>query len=213
LFQFVNWFLFGEAAVGLRHIAAVTDHNAALEILISGHPLRRQALEVVANLNLPDCWIGAGFVRDAVWDHLHGHETFFPSGDVDVIWFASETSQGELDRRIEQELRRRLPGLRWSVKNQARMHLRNGDRPYASVADAMCHWPETATAVAVRYGASGSIEINAPFGLDDLFGLRLRPTPAFLAGKLPIFEERVSSKRWIERYPLLTCEAAAAERS
>lgn len=31
------------------------------------------------------------------------------------------------------------------VKNQARMHLRNGDRPYQSATDAMRYWPETAT--------------------------------------------------------------------
>ncbi|WRQ77412.1 nucleotidyltransferase family protein [Pseudomonas saxonica] len=27
---------------------------------------------MVRSLNLPDCWIGAGFLRNAVWDYLHG---------------------------------------------------------------------------------------------------------------------------------------------
>jgi uncharacterized protein len=184
------------------------EQTAVLQTLMMNDPLRRKALEIVAALDLPDGWIGAGFVRDALWDHLHGYDVTDPHGDVDVIWHDSTSPQAAHDDRIEQELHRAMPGLRWSVKNQARMHLRNGDAPYASVADAMRHWPETATAVAVRLGCSDSIEVNAPLGLDDLFALRLRPTPHFLTDKLPIFMDRVASKRWIDRYPRLSLETA-----
>lgn len=182
-----------------------------LETILLSDPLRRQALEVVARCGLPNCWIGAGFVRDAVWDHLHGCPKVAPTGDVDVIWFASAQSREEDDLLVEQELRCEMPGLRWSVKDQARMHLRNGDAPYVSIADAMWHWPETSTAVAVRLKLSVAIEVNAPFGLDDLFALRLRPTPEFQTKKLSIFTDRVSSKHWIERYPRLTFGTSAAD--
>lgn len=179
------------------------DQAAFLQMLIANDPLRLDALEVVAALDLPDCWIGAGFVRDAVWDHLHDFGTMGPTGDVDVIWYEAAMMQADVDHQIERQLQSAMPELRWSVKNQARMHLRNGDAPYASVVDAMRHWPETATAVAARLGPSGSIEVSAPYGLDDLFALRLRPTPRFLTDKLPIFMERVSSKCWTARYPRL----------
>ncbi|NJS13483.1 MAG: nucleotidyltransferase family protein [Sphingopyxis sp.] len=185
------------------------DQTALLETLLLSDPLRRRALQVVAECGLPDCWIGAGFARDAVWDHLHGYSTTAPHGDVDVIWFRNEPTLDGVDLRVELELQDVMPELLWSVKNQARMHHRNGDSPYTSIVDAMRHWPETATAVAARLGPSGLVEINAPFGLDDLFALRLRPTPAFQANKHPIFVDRVSSKRWIERYPLLTLEPSA----
>ncbi|MEM7666525.1 MAG: nucleotidyltransferase family protein [Pseudomonadota bacterium] len=171
--------------------------------LLDDDPIRREALSVVADLDLPDCWIAAGFVRDAVWDHLHGRQPAIPAGDVDVVWFSHAALYQADDRAIEAELARRMPGLDWSVKNQARMHLRNGDEPYASVADAMQHWPETATAVAARLNADGAIKISAPLGLEDLFALRLRPTPAFRSKRRHIFVSRASSKRWIERYPLL----------
>lgn len=188
------------------------DQAALPQMLLLTDPLRHRALQLVAECGLPDCWIGAGFIRDAVWDHLHGYAKTAPRGDVDVVWFPSVPTHEDVDRRVEQELRGAMPELRWSVKNQARMHLRNGDMPYTSVADAMRHWPETATAVAVRLAPSGLIDVNAPFGLDDLFTLRLRPTPAFQTTKHPIFVDRVSSKRWIERYPLLNLEASAASR-
>lgn len=32
-------------------------------------------LHTVANLDLPDCWICAGYIRAKVWDRLHGYET------------------------------------------------------------------------------------------------------------------------------------------
>lgn len=164
------------------------------------------ALEAIRELALPDGWIGAGFVRDAVWDHLHGREIRSPSADVDVVWFDRHRIEEERDREIESRLRACRPNFHWSVKNQARMHARNGDRPYDSVADAMCFWPETATAIAVRLTPEGGLEINAPFGLDDLFAPKLVPTPSFLGKKRHIFEQRTAQKGWRVRYPLLSCE-------
>ena len=185
------------------------DQLPILQTLLMADTLRRRALEAVAALDLPDCWIGAGFVRDAVWDHLHGYEISPPLGDVDVVWYSDTSPFADVDRCIEQQLKSVLPNLLWSVKNQARMHLRNADKPYQSVADAMKYWPETATAIGARIGQSGSIDINAPLGLDDLWTLQLRPTANFREGKLPIFVERVSSKNWIKKYPRLALDAAA----
>jgi len=183
-----------------------------LSKIIKGDGRRMTALEAVQEVALPDGWIGAGFVRDAVWDHLHGRVIGSPSGDVDVVWFDRRCVDEERDREIENRLRDRRPDFHWSVKNQARMHARNGDRPYGSVADAMRFWPETATAVAVRLAPEGRLEINAPFGLDDLFAPRLVPTPVFAGKKRPIFEQRVAQKEWRARYPLLTSERESAGR-
>lgn len=89
------------------------------------------------------------------------------------------------------------------MKNQARMHQRNGNLPYLSTENALLYWPETATAIAVRIGETNFLEIIAPYGLDDLFELRLRPTPPFEREKLNIFRQRVARKGWMERYPKL----------
>lgn len=180
------------------------DFAARLHTLLLSDPIRHEIMSAVAGLSLPNCWIRAGFVRDAVWDHLHGYGSRPPGGDIDVLLFALACTDGATDRCVERQLRSALPACDWSVKNQARMHLRNRDAPYHSVADAMRHWPETATAVAVRLCPTGEVEINAPFGLHDLFTLQLRPTPALQAAKQAIFQQRLSSKRWLERYPLLS---------
>lgn len=181
------------------------DFGDSLSSIIESDTLRMAALEAVRHLDLPDCWIGAGFVRDAVWDHLHGRAITPPSSDVDVIWLDPDQMDGERDKQIGRELRNRCPDLLWSVKNQARMHIRNGDAPYSSVVDAIKFWPETATAVAARLTTEGTVEASAPFGLGDLFSLRLVPTPSFACQKRHIFEQRVADQRWLIRYPLLTC--------
>lgn len=175
----------------------------AVKIILLGDSLRLRALSIVRDLGLPDCWIGAGFLRDAVWDHLHGHAPRKPEGDVDVIWFDTENSTSAQDRDLENKLRVLMCDIDWSVKNQARMHLRNGDAAYRSAAHAMTAWPETATAIAIRMTDNDGLEINAPLGLDDLFAMRLRPTPDFANRKRAIFEERIAGKRWRERYPLV----------
>ena len=84
------------------------------------------------------------------------------------------------------------------------MHLRNGDRPYTSATDAMRHWPETATAVAVRLGADDRIEVAAPFGLDDLFDLIVRPTARFQGEKRQAYLDRLRAKNWLATWPDLT---------
>jgi hypothetical protein len=188
------------------------DFAADLRSIILQHPLRRRALQHVESLDLPDCWIGAGFVRDTVWDHLHGRSVAMPTGDVDIIWFDRAHSHSRHDRAIEAVLQGREPGMAWSVKNQARMHLRNDDAPYDCVADAMRFWPETATAVAVRLSGN-ALEINAPLGLDDLFGLLLRPTPYFASARRAIFDQRIADKKWLTRYPRVRIADSSADQN
>ncbi|GAB6262514.1 hypothetical protein PSSHI_27580 [Photobacterium sp. R1] len=56
--------------------------------------LRMSVLAVVESLNLPQAYVGAGFVRNLVWDHLHGYSPPTPLNDVDVVYFdPSEQTQ------------------------------------------------------------------------------------------------------------------------
>lgn len=173
--------------------------------VLRADPLRWRLLGVVRDLGLPNCWIGAGFVRNAVWDHLHGRTLSPLVGDVDVIWFDAQCGDHVEDRRIEAFLGDVAPGIAWSVKNQARMHIRNSDPPYASCTDAMRFWPETATAVAARRHGLDGLDVAAPVGVDDLLNLTLRPTPRFLGEKRHIYEDRLEGKGWVSSWPLLRC--------
>ncbi|QEO76763.1 nucleotidyltransferase family protein [Pseudomonas brassicacearum] len=178
-------------------------HEAQLQILLTQDPARMKILRMARDLNLPDCWVGAGFVRSLVWDHLHQRKLSALPEDIDVIWFEPARASPETDSSLENELSSRCCGLNWSVKNQARMHLRNADNPYRSAADAMTRWPETATAVGVRLDHNDEVEVSAPLGLDDLFSLVVRPTDRFRTEKHSIFLDRIRSKAWREIWPEL----------
>ena len=170
--------------------------------LIEAHADMMRLLGAVHELHLPDCWIGAGFVRNAVWEVLHDRTV--DSGalnDVDVVYFDRTNASAARDRAIEAELAARISGVPWSVKNQARMHERNGEAPYLDTADAIARWPETATAIAARL-TSGRVELLAPHGVDDLLKLIVRPTPAF-GSRSGEVARRVASKNWQARWPKL----------
>ncbi len=168
--------------------------------LIAGDPWRMDVLRTARRLELPDWWIGAGFVRAAVWDALHGYTRATPLDDVDLLYF----DQGDIDETVEKKhearLRELAPNVPWSVKNQARMHLRNNNPPYACTEEAMTYWLETPTAVAVRLGADDRLHLIAPFGVDDLLALRIRPTPAGIQ-RAEQFLDRVHGKPWLQQWP------------
>ena len=44
-------------------------------------------LRAVRQLQLPDGWVGAGFVRRKVWDTLHGFKEPTLLNDIDVLFF------------------------------------------------------------------------------------------------------------------------------
>ena len=52
-------------------------------------------LRIVQALQLNDCWIAAGVIRNKVWDYLHNTQTEI--NDIDVIYF------DEFDSSIETE--------------------------------------------------------------------------------------------------------------
>jgi uncharacterized protein len=169
---------------------------------VEGHSHIVRLLDAIDTISLPDCWIGAGLIRNAVWDELHG----ICSGvaldtDVDVVYFDSSDTRECRDAAIETRLIGRMPETKWSVHNQARMHVRNGDSPYLDLGDAMRRWPETATAIAARM-REGRVELLAPFGIDDLVNLIVRPTPTF-ALKIEAYRVRILAKNWKARWSRL----------
>ncbi len=174
-----------------------------IERLLEAHAASHALILHVESIHLPDAWIGAGFIRNSVWDVLHGRTIDVARlADVDVLFFDPDDTSREREAGIEHRLCILAPGIPWSVKNQARMHLRNGDAPYRNTFEAVAHWAETATAIAART-VEGRVEVMAPYGVDDLLNLIVRPTP-FFGHKMDIYCERVMAKDWLARWPKLT---------
>ena len=175
------------------------DRERVLRELIAGDAWRMRVLRTVRALALPDWAVGAGFVRSRVWDWLCGDSRATVPTDIDVLYFDRGNLSATHETTLEQELKAALPAP-WSVTNQARMHIDNEETPYVSTEDALRHWLETPTAVAVRLSGDDRIEILAPWGLDDLFTMTVRPTPSGRA-KADVFRRRIAEKQWHRAWP------------
>jgi len=152
-------------------------------------------------------WLGGGAVRNHVWDRLTNRTT--PHDDFDVVYFNATDIDPASDAAIEAALSLLLPrDLKISVKNQARMHLITGEPVTASLNDAIANWPETATAVAIRLGDTGRMELIAPYGLGDLLDMVVRPSP-YHAAHPASFRRRLLAKQWRGHWPELRLESAA----
>ncbi|CAH1207077.1 nucleotidyltransferase family protein [Paenibacillus sp. JJ-223] len=169
---------------------------------ISEYAQLLQDLRRVRALGLPQCCIGAGYIRNYIWDRLHGYKHRDSHTDIDVVYYDPEDVREERDVQIESVLRRETGNPLWSVKNQARMHLRNGTEPYQSTLDALRHWPEVVTAVGARLNEQDQLDICAPHGLEDLYGLIVRRSPFF--ADRSAYLRRVEGKNWHLQWPELT---------
>ncbi|HLG27010.1 MAG TPA: nucleotidyltransferase family protein [Paenisporosarcina sp.] len=172
--------------------------------VISKDKWMMDVIRQVATLKLPDWWICAGFIRAKIWDELHGfsEKTILP--DVDVIYFDSNQLDKQNEKLFEKELNKLDPTIPWSVKNQARMHTLNQVEPYTSSIDGMSKFPETATAIGISLDEKGELHLCAPYGVEDLITMRIRPTPYFEGSK--IYYDRVKLKKWSTTWPKVTVE-------
>jgi len=176
-----------------------------IEKLVRSDEWMMKCLRAAEDLNLPDWWIGAGFLRNRVWDEIEGNESTKPT-DVDLVYFDSNDSSKETDEHYDEAMIAKYPFANWEVRNQARMHAKNGFEPYNSTAEGISNWVETATCVAVRI-KNEKLDFLFCHGLDDLIDLIARPTPRFQAKELiGIFKKRVKNKKWQEKWPRLKIE-------
>lgn len=173
------------------------NYEQELKKIISSDDVFLSVLQAVDELELPDAWVCAGYLRNKIWDVLDDISTSV--NDIDVIYFDEEDTSIVIEKQLEAQLKAVLPALPWSVKNQARMHEKNGLPPYYSSFDGVANFPETPTAVAIRL-INNELEIMAPYGLSDLFCKHVSPTPNFgeTSDLYAIYRERVSQKSWEE---------------
>lgn len=154
---------------------------------------------------LPDWVIGAGVLRDLVWDTMHGG--FHPTrvDDVDVAFFDPRDLSPERDRQATERLGATLTGITWEATNQAAVHrwyeqwAGTAVDPLVSVEDGIATWPETATSVAVRLRDDDSLGVIAPLGLTDLLNGVCRLNPRRVTADT--FRRRVQRKQVAERWP------------
>lgn len=166
-------------------------------------------LHTAEKLNLPDWLIGAGFVRNKVWDYLHGYnKPQVDTADIDLVYFDPSGNDENADEKLSEELRTKT-GLNWEVVNEAHAHKWYTIKPppYTSSKDAVSKWPETASCIGVKT-ENGKLKLIAPYGIGDLVNLIVRPNRAFIdEGNVKnVVVERTKKKKWLEKWQKLQLE-------
>lgn len=181
----------------------VLQSTVDLKTLIQNDKWMMDILKVAHQLELPDWWICAGFVRSKIWDTLHGYIERTPLEDIDVIYFDAHNKEEEEEKKWEHELHILMPDIPWSVKNQARMHKINNLPPYKSSIDGIANFPETVTALGVKLDKQNEIELVAPHGIADVMEMIVNPVPLFAENKelLAVYEYRIRQKDWQSKWP------------
>ena len=189
-----------------------SSDEARLVALARATPWFMQALAHVRALGLPAWCVGAGAVRNLVWDALHGHATRSTLADIDVAHFDADDLSAERDARLQRQLAVLAPDMPWEVTNQAGVHLwfeqhfGHAVAPLRSLDEAVASWPEFATCVGLRLDDDHGLHVIAPHGLDDLFAMVVRRNPVRVS--VETYRERVAGKRYLERWPGVTVVSA-----
>lgn len=173
--------------------------SAELEKYLRANSDIIRILEIVRELDLKDSWLCAGTIRNFIWNQYH----FDKTTDVDIVFFDEGISY-EKTLEIENHLHYMYPEYKWELKNQVFMHIHSPNSlPYQSSKDAIEKFPERCTAVGVRLLKEGNMELFAPFGMEDIYQYRVRPTPHFLADKnrMQLYKTRTSKKNWDHKWP------------
>jgi uncharacterized protein len=159
--------------------------NARLEEIVRATPTLMTALVHARTLDLPDWLFVSGAVYQRVWNHLTGRDPDYGVRDYDLAYFDPDTSYDAEDVFIKQAAALFPPPLDAlvEVRNQARVHLWFEDHfgepyePLHSSAEALSRFVAPAFGVGIRLEKDDSLTIEAPFGLEDIFDMRLRPNP------------------------------------
>jgi len=157
-----------------------------LEEIARASPRLMQVLGKARELELPDWLVFSGAIYQPVLNRLTGRDVDYGIRDYDLGYFdAADTSYEAEDAVIRRVAAAFEPPLREmvEVRNQARVHLwfegKFGEPypPLTRTAEALTRFVSPLFAVGVRLEADDRLAIVAPFGLEDLFALRLRPNP------------------------------------
>jgi hypothetical protein len=166
--------------------ASEREFRDRLTAILRPTPSLMRVLSVASHLCLPDWLVFSGAVYQPVLNHLTGRPLDHGIKDYDFGYFdASDLSYDAEDaviRRVKAAFDEPLLSM-VEVRNQARVHLwfegKFGE-PYAPLsctAEALERFASATFAVGVRLNPDDRLHIEAPFGLADLFALRLQPNP------------------------------------
>lgn len=182
--------------------------NIQLKILkkiLLNNPRIRIILETLDDIGMSDYYLAAGCISQTVFNYYHGFKYDFGINDYDIVYFDKDTSY-EMENYYIELISKRLEGVnvKLDIKNQARVHLWYEEKfghtleANKSVEDAIRKWGTTITCIGVKM-QSGKLITYAPYGLNDLFEMKIRPNKSDFIKK----DYDIKTKKWKDKWPLI----------
>ncbi len=186
-----------------------TPHNQDLktqvdyiERILVQNKIIENILRLAPKLQMPNWYLGAGCIAQTIWNKLHEFDFNCGIKDYDLVYYDHSNLSGEKEELYIQKGRELFKDVPVEIKNEARVHLwyekHSGYpiEPYQSVEDAINAWPTTATCVAVKYSDKNQFAVYAPYGLNDLLGMIVRPNKTQITKEIYLKKVERWKKIW-----------------
>lgn len=179
--------------------------NLFKEIILKNNVLKT-ILERLEGYGLDNYYVAAGAINQTVFNYYHNNSMDYLIDDYDIVYYDEDLSYEKEDKIIKEiNLLCKDLNVSLDIKNQARVHLWFENKfgysiePNKSVEDAISKWGSTVTCIGVRL-KNNELTIFAPYGLNDLFSLIIRPNKENFIKKG--YEEK--TRKWKQNWPKLT---------
>ncbi|RBY95645.1 hypothetical protein DQ237_14115 [Blastococcus sp. TF02-8] len=176
--------------------------------IVTADPTVRAVLDRAPALGLHDWWLTAGVLFQTAWNSLTGRPAGTGIRDADFFYFDADDTSWEAEDaaiRAGAELFGDLP-IPVEIRNEARVHLWYEQKfgvpaePFRDCADAIDHFAAVCCCYGIRVDAAGEVQVYAPHGFGDLFGLVVRPN--LRLAPRHVYEAKTA--RWQQQWPELT---------
>jgi len=176
----------------VNQLIDVVFQNPNVKAILEGNPFPHH-----------DNWyLGAGCICQSVWNSISGKEITEGIKDYDLVYYDADTNKKSEEKELERvrSLFSSLP-IEIDVVNEARVHLWFEEdfgkkiEQLKSCEDAINGWPTTTTAIGINK-INEEVNVYAPYGFNDLFGLVVRPNkPSVIKW---VYEKKVEkwTKKW-----------------
>ena len=177
-----------------------------LEAILRHNPQLMQVLEALCRIGLPDWRLVAGAVYQSVWNALTDRPLDHGIKDWDLAYFDGSDLSWEAEDRVIRRVEQACVALpcRLEVRNQARVHLWFEQRfgvpypPLRSTDDGFDRYASRVHSIGVRLEPGDRLDIIAPFGLEELFAMRILPNRRLANGPSHDAKARRAKALWPE---------------
>jgi hypothetical protein len=165
---------------------AQPDLLEKLESIVRTDAHLMRLLTAARAADLPQWRVVAGCLYQTVWNSLLGRPQGTGINDYDLVYFDGADLSEESETATESRIRAALPSFPAPIEvcNQARVHLWFEDyfgipyAPLSSADEALTRYASATHAVGIRLTHDDRLDVFAPFGLDDIFEMIIRPNYA-----------------------------------